>query len=226
MQPPTNNRSPNRTSRRPATAGASGSAALRGVRAAAVLLLVLLLSGCLSIDVTVDVTRQESVDVTFRYIINRETWDLGTFDDDASERAIPVSRRDAEESALLHDGLELLDWRLDETEAVATITTVYRAHSSEALAALWGGAGGGRAEWDPSRRRLVLPVVSGAEAAVTDDPAAAGLLDLVFAGQTVRIALDAPGALSVGSAPAEVEHQLGALLTRRDPLVLTWAWAD
>lgn len=126
----------------------------------ATIIAVIGLSSCLSLDVTLSL-REDSSDLTFVYTIARSVWDLGVFDEGSPERAIPVSERDARETAGLHDGVSLEEYRISESPETVEVRVVYRTDSEEALAALWGAVGGSRLSLDRDAGTLTVPITAG-----------------------------------------------------------------
>ncbi|MFA7568033.1 MAG: hypothetical protein WCY01_13485, partial [Alkalispirochaeta sp.] len=100
------------------------------------------LSSCLTTEVELDLRRQNDLRLTLVYHMPLTLWQFGVFDDESSERAVPVSRRDAEETAVLHDDVTLERYSLEERNEEAVITVVYHSKTPAGIAAVWGDVAG------------------------------------------------------------------------------------
>lgn len=157
--------------------------------------LLLGLSSCLSVEAEFDMRRSGYVDLTMRYRMNEALWDLGVFDENSPERAVPVSRRDAEETALRYEDVTLQDYRVHREGETVTVTVRYRAGSAGSLQGLWGVAGGGPLSLDERGRGISIPLAADpAELA----PEQRELLGHIFSNQHVRITVLAPAAVVRG----------------------------
>ncbi len=148
-------------------------------------------SSCLSMDVEVDVRNRNDMRLNMEYRIPLEIWELGVFDGDSAERAIPVSRRDAEETATLHPDVRLVTYNLEEREALVIVTVAYSATSVDGLRSLWGTVSDRPLELSFSDRSLSIPLSPGFEG-VQVDRDQRDLVELLFSEQTFRVAARLP----------------------------------
>ncbi len=118
-------------------------------------------TACLSTNVSLDVRNPERIELAIDYEMPRSIWELGVFDQDSPERPIPVSLRDARETAGLYDDVELTDHSIDTGDERVSVTTRYRVGSVESLASIWGGIEGRALEFDPDTGELSIPLARG-----------------------------------------------------------------
>lgn len=122
-------------------------------------------TACLSTNVSLDVRNPERIELAIDYEMPRSMWELGVFDQDSPERPIPVSLRDARETAGLYDDVELVDHSIDAGDERVSVTTRYRIGSVESLASIWGRIEGRVLEFDPAGGELSIPLARGLAAA-------------------------------------------------------------
>jgi hypothetical protein len=161
------------------------------VQTAVLLSAALLLTSCLTTEVDIDLRTHNDLRLTLVYRMPLSLWQFGVFDEDSQERAIPVSRRDAEETAILHPQVTLETYSLDESGDDAVITVVYRAASTEGLQALWGEVAGEPMDLSLDGRRLVLPLTEGL-GETTADPQQQELIGQVFLDRHFRVTVHTP----------------------------------
>lgn len=99
----------------------------------------LLLTGCLSVDTTIELNRNGSGRIDLVYEIDRELYDLGVFDDTDNALPIPISREQFEDTAEMIPGLQLRRYRVREEIGTVTVTARLLFDSVEALNAWYGG---------------------------------------------------------------------------------------
>jgi hypothetical protein len=169
------------------------------------------------------------------YTIPRAIWDLGVFDHSSPERAIPVSERDARETAGLYDDVILEDYRIDEGDAEVVITAAYRVGSPESLAALWGWSDGGSLRLDHAAGTLTVPLAGGVDPV---DSHQRELIAETFRGRHFSLALTAPGTVQLeplggingavtrprDDATVRWEAPMGDILLSREDLALQARW--
>ncbi|SIP98430.1 hypothetical protein SAMN05920897_10291 [Alkalispirochaeta americana] len=176
----------------------------RGVFLVALLVvLTVSLASCLSVETELDLRRGDDLGLVLRYRINPAMWDLGVFDPDSPERAIPVSRRDVEETAGLYPDVRVAHYSIDRTSEAVIVEVQYRAGSVESLKGLWGTAGGAPLVFfsssdAPSGSGVRIPLATGPE---ESDPEQQALLEGLFAGQRARVTVYAPEKISRSTAP-------------------------
>lgn len=161
---------------------------------------VLALTSCLSTEVELDLRNQDELilDLTYRMPIG--LWEFGVFDDDSPERAIPVSRRDAEETAILSEDVTLVSYTLREEAERAVVHVVYRAESVRGLQDLWGQVAGTPLDVAFESGQLVLPISSdGPDEGV--DPHQRDLIADVFAGEVFSVTILTPGSITAVEFP-------------------------
>ncbi len=195
---------------------------------------------CLSVEVDLDLRQENRQELTMRYTMARQLWELGVFDQDSPERAVPVSRRDVEETALRHPGVTVQDFSISEGETRVTVTVRYRADSFAGLQGVWGEAGR-----DPLTMRrnaasgvstLSLPFAPGG---VAPDGEQLALMEEVFSGHRTKITVRLPGSVAAasvsGAPPGEalpqvdrstvvMEASMALVATSATPLVLEVTW--
>lgn len=201
-----------------------------------------LFAGCLSTEVSLTLAETGGT-LEIRYIIPAELWTTGVFDEDSPERMLPVSERDARETANLYADVELLQYRLRSVDEMIHIETRYRSASDASLSALWGSVGTGWLSIDRAAGELLMPVGGGVG---PTEPVQAELLSDLFSGQTARFSVDlsalttdrgevqttllsggqSQAGADPGSGPgtAALELPMEQLVTSADPLILRAAW--
>ena len=164
-------------------------------------------------------------------------WRFGVFDEESPERSIPVSRRDAEETATLYEDVTLETYDLTERGDVAVIHVVYEAGTIESLQGLWGRAAGSRLELSYEMRTLTLPLNEGAPTEGID-PRQRDLIAEVLGGEEFSVAVHTPGAVrsiafpeipdyaveDIGSGGFRWSAPMAALLLAEGPNVIELRW--
>ena len=105
------------------------------------LLSPLVFTACLSTEVTLDLRERSALVGEFVYTIPRQVWDLGVFDSASPERAVPVSERDARETAGLYQDVDLASYSVHEGDDEVVVRARYQAGSLQSLRGLLGGDG-------------------------------------------------------------------------------------
>lgn len=96
---------------------------LRSVRRALGFALVaMLFGGCLSTDTTISLRQDGSGTVELVYLIDRQAWETGVFDESDAARPVPVSRRDFDRAVLQVEGLRLRSHRIVRDDDLVTVT--------------------------------------------------------------------------------------------------------
>jgi len=103
------------------------------------LVAILLLSGCLSVETTIELNRDQSGRLDIVYEIDAELYDLGVFDDTDNALPVPISRDQFVDTANRIPGLRLRRYRVREDVGVVTVTARLLFDSVEALNAWYGG---------------------------------------------------------------------------------------
>ena len=168
--------------------------------------IVLSLSSCLSTEVDLDLRDPTVSRLAITYRMPRSLWDLGVFDEASPERAIPVSERDARETAGLYADVELESYELQQGEELVTVTVAYSAGSAQSLAALWGRNGATGLDLDYGAGYIEIPV---AQATGPVDEEQRNLITEAFRGQyfDLRVRTPAPAELNSPSmVPGTVER--------------------
>lgn len=202
------------------------------------LILVLLsffLVSCLTVEAEFDLRETDSYGLTMRYRMSRSLWELGVFDEESQERAVPVSRRDAEETALRYADVTLDRYDLDRSGEEIVISIRYTARSVESLQGLWGDAGGAPIEVSPGSGRIVIPLAPG----VADmDQHQRDLLRSIFSDRNAVISVLTPRSITdfrlTGPASAGEEQReptrldltfpMGDLVTGTEKTILQVDW--
>ena len=104
----------------------------------AAFVLLPLLTACLSLEAEFDFRSKDSIRFSLVYVVSAELWNMGVFSDDTQDRVLPISKRDMDEAALLHDGVELKKYTVKQSDDTVTVSALYIAESAEALSGLWG----------------------------------------------------------------------------------------
>lgn len=169
-------------------------------------------TSCLSMEVEVDLQSSHHMDLALTYRLHSALWDLGVFDQESPERAVPVSRRDVEETALRHPGVTVEHYNVTRQDNTVVVEVRYRAADARGLAGIWGAAGGEplTLSRNPAgNSHLILPLTP--EGAVPDD-AQRQLLENVFRDQTMRVTVQLPAAATSATAgPLEVLRDRSAV---------------
>ncbi len=110
----------------------------RPVGLALLLAAVALLSGCISTETKVTLENDGSGTIDLTYLIDRDAWDTGVFDDSDVARPVPVARAEFEETAQMIEGLALRSHRISRGNDRVTVEARLRFDSPEALASLLG----------------------------------------------------------------------------------------
>lgn len=152
-----------------------------------------LLGSCLAVEAEFDLSDENALELTMRYRMNSALWDLGVFDEDSPERAVPVARRDAQETALRYSDVTLEEYRLERTGEEVVIITRFRAGSMESLQRLWGDAAGAPIAIRTDPHGVTVPLVSASPPMDTEQRA---LFQEVFADRRARVTVHAPGEIS------------------------------
>ncbi|HKK48747.1 MAG TPA: hypothetical protein VJ932_06590 [Alkalispirochaeta sp.] len=155
--------------------------------------LAVFLSSCLSTDVSIDFRDDGEIGLHTVYTMPKAVWELGVFDSTSPERAIPISARDARETANLYADVTLVDHTVREAGDQVTVEIMYSIGSAESLADLWGWAGEHRLEFEPETGFLRIPV-NGERVPVDEDQRE--LIREVFRNQQFTLTLSAPGELN------------------------------
>jgi hypothetical protein len=158
--------------------------------------LVLTLNSCLSTDVSIDLRDEQDIRLQLIYSVPTAVWDLGVFDSTSPERAIPISERDALETANLYEDVTLISHTVREKSDTVTIEMEYSVGSAESLAGLWGWAGNSRLGLDMETGSITVPVNGGGSAA---DREQRELVLEVFRDQHFSLTVVAPGPLRTSS---------------------------
>lgn len=208
------------------------------VRQLRVILLTLgasvLLGSCLSLEVTIDISDPTEYLLTYRYHVSSEVWRLGVFDEDSPERAIPISRRDAEETALLHPGVRLVRHEVSESTDRTVVEIEYAIESPDALAAVWAGDSPGAPRLEVTDGTIRLPLALGG---TEPDELQRDLIARAFAGESLSVTVVAPGPIETIDAGSGGESEIDGrsatysrgfadLLSDPDGAWLTMSWSD
>ena len=196
---------------------------------------LLVLVSCLGVEAEFDLRETDRLGLTMRYRMTRSLWELGVFDEESQERSVPVSRRDAEETALRYTDVSLDRYDLEQTGEEVVITVRYVAGSVESLQGLWGNAGGSPIELSPDSGGIVIPLTPGV---VEMDRQQRDLLRSIFADRDAVISVLTPrniadarviGPVSTGeeqhgAARFDLTIPMGDLVTRSEATVLEVEW--
>lgn len=195
-------------------------------RWACVLLSAAFLSGCLTLESTVRLNEDGSGRLSLVYSVSEELYDYGVFDADSSRRALPLSRRDFELSAIAAKGVRLLDYGSSRRDGVVTIEADLDFETSEGLAGLLNvppemvasGAGGSV---------LRIPLFSGFEGPVDTEMVEEFWSEVRFVhrvslpGQIRSVNL---GEISGNGREAVLDVRLVELMEVGEPVVWEVAW--
>lgn len=197
----------------------------RPVGLALLLAAVALLSGCISTETNVTLEADGSGTIDLTYLIDRDAWDTGVFDDSDAARPVPVVRAEFEQTAQMTEGLELRSHRISRGEDRVTVEARLRFDSPAALASLLGTEtleielrdDGG------SWRYLVAP-----GGGSTGEQA--GLLADELSAYTLSFSLRAPARVEATTGETEGERTatftatLGEIASAREPIVWEVRW--
>ena len=163
-------------------------------------LVVVALTSCLSTEVELDLRNREELILDLTYRMPLSLWEFGVFDEESPERAIPVSRRDAEETAVLYEDVTLVSYTLREDGDRAVVHVVYRAESVSGLQGLWGRVAGSPLDLSFETGRLQLPLSSGGpEGGI--DPQQRELINEVFDGERFSVTIRTPQPITHAELP-------------------------
>ena len=130
------------------------------------LVAALLLTGCLSVDTTIELNRDGSGRLDIAYEIDAELYDLGVFDDTDNALPVPISRDQFEDTVNRIPGLRLRRHRVREDIGVVTVTARLLFDSVDALNAWYGGGSAAVSVTDEGEstlwRQLLYPGGGGA----------------------------------------------------------------
>lgn len=200
-------------------------------------LLALITTSCLSTKVELDLRTSDRLVLSLTYEMPISLWQFGVFDDESPERSIPVSRRDAEETATLYEDVTLETYNLTEKDDVAVIHVVYHAETIESLQGLWGRVAGTPLDLSFEPGALSLPLNEGVPPGGVD-PQQRDLINQVFQGEEFSITVRTPGAVRPIAFPEIPEYTSGegdsdqfqwsapmsALLLAEGPNVIELQW--
>lgn len=172
-----------------------------------ILSLLLFVSSCLSTKAEIDIRSADDFVLDMTYEMPIGLWELGVFDENSSERAVPVSRRDAEETAALYDDVTLDTYQLTDTGEIAEIHVVYRSRSVESLRGLWGTVSGEQLTLDYSAGTVTIPLNKGTPETGIDREQRE-LITEVFAGEVFSIRVKTPAPISGVTFPEMEGHQV------------------
>ena len=184
------------------------------IRVLLTILMVGALSSCLSTEASIDFSGDRT-QLSLVYTIPRSVWDLGVFDEGSPERAIPVSERDARETAGLYDDVDLVRYTLRRGDDAVTIETIYRVESDDSLAALWGTIGSGHLVIDRERGAITVPIGAGIGSVDGDQRQ---LIADTFRDQTFSLELRAPAAIQ-GEPP---QRPSGTVIDNGSTSIFQW----
>jgi len=163
------------------------------------------LTSCLSTEVSIDLSRDDALSLDIVYRMPRSLWEYGVFDEESSERAIPVSRRDAEETAVLYPDVTLRSYEVREQGDEISVSVSYGVGSVESLEALWGGvSSGSRMDLSLDDGTLRLPVGSGPPPEGYDREQTQ-LISRLFENQVFSVSIRTPGRITSSVFPDAVE---------------------
>lgn len=100
--------------------------------------LIVLLGGCISTQTDVVLRSNGSGEITFRYTIDREVYDLGVFDEHGATRPLPVTRSEFRAAADRLEGVRLRGYRERSGDAVVEIEARLSFAAADGLIALLG----------------------------------------------------------------------------------------
>lgn len=158
----------------------------------------LTLTSCLSTDVSLDVRDPDSTRMEIVYTIPQAVWDLGVFDHASPERAIPVSERDARETAGLYADVTLERYTLDTRDDQVVVSVTYVVDSPESLSALWGWSDTGSLVLDHAAGTVSVPLSAAVE---TVDPQQRELIAETFRDRHFSLTVIAPGPVTFEAPP-------------------------
>jgi hypothetical protein len=162
------------------------------------------LSSCLSTEVSIDLSRADALSLDIVYRMPRSLWEFGVFDEESSERAVPVSRRDAEETAVLYPDVTLRSYEVREQGDEISVSVSYDVGSVDSLEALWGGvSAGSRMDLSFEERRIRLPVGEGPPPEGYDQEQVQ-LISRLFENQVFSVSIRTPARITSRSFPATV----------------------
>lgn len=148
-----------------------------------------MLASCLSVEAEFDLRRDDRLSLTMVYRMSTALWELGVFDEGSQERAVPVSRRDAEETALRYEGVTLEEHAVTDDGETVAVTVKYQARTRDSLRKLWGSAGGSPLIFAEGSRSITIPLASGDSSM---DREQRNLVRQVLADQTARVMVITP----------------------------------
>lgn len=134
-------------------------------RLACLLFAVVLLSGCLTLESTIRLNDDGSGRLSLVYSVSEELYDYGVFDEESTDRILPLSRSDFELSAIAAEGVRLVDYGDTRGDGVVTIEAELEFETIEGLAGLLNMPPEGLASVDGASV-LRLPLFSGFEGPV------------------------------------------------------------
>jgi len=143
------------------------------------------LSGCLSVETSVELDEDGSGTIGLVYTIDLAAWETGVFDDSDVSRPVPVTRNEFEAAAIQIEGLRLRSHRQERDEQTVTVRALLAFDSVDDLRRLLGAS---TLHVDPESGtwRQVIAPGDGA-----DGPEALALAESL-AGYTLDFSLTAP----------------------------------
>lgn len=186
------------------------------------------LTGCLSLDTTIELNRDGSGTIAFAYRIDADAYDLGVFDVESQTRPIPVTREDFERADARVSGVSLRRHTMarDEERNLVLIDAVLSFDSIAALNAFYSP---GQTAFDLSsqREQTVFRQLIAPGGGVEGSSLAADLQDYelsftVRAPQTVQAS--SPSRARIEGTTATMSASLAEVATRETPLTWEVTW--
>jgi hypothetical protein len=201
------------------------------IRLPLVLLGVLLLSGCLTLESTISFNDDGSGRLSVVYTVSEELYDYGVFDAESTRRVLPLSRRDFELSALANDGVELASYDTKRRDGVVIVEAKFNFSTVDGLSgvlslpsdALVSDGGGSDSEGTLFRQ----PLFSGFEGAVDSEMVEEFWNEVRFVHRITapsRIRSVNMGEISGNGREAVVDVRLVELIRVGGPVVWEVAW--
>jgi hypothetical protein len=192
------------------------------------LVLLVLLSSCVDVDATANITASGSGRLAVHYAVSRMVSPVGALE--ASTRMIPfpVSRGDFESAVAATPGLSLVSYAAEERSDDIAVDVAISFSTPAALASFLDPAGKRAIYSDTDGKRSLRLTI--AEGGAELDPEVVKLVETAFASYTVKLAVVLPSRVlsaGIGKASgmrAEYASTITALVENAQPVIWEIVW--
>jgi hypothetical protein len=188
----------------------------------------LLTTSCLSIDLSVTVQNADRIDVTVRYSVDRNLYDLGVFDENTPYRTVPITRDDAQRIAVRTDGATLQSYESRTEGNRTTVSVTYRVSGVEGFEQLFGGTDLARIEFTDSGGTLSFTASPGNADLKADER---DLLEQLFGDEQAVLTVRTPQSIKSlangersGERNATFSTPMSRLMQSSEPVIWQVRW--